>query len=43
MKTLIIGYGHPFDDKRVMRTVMALKKLGTVYYQYAGDSIEDVE
>ena len=43
MKTLVIGYGHPFNDKRVMRTVMALKKLGTVYYQYAGNSKEFID
>ena len=43
MKTLVIGYGHPFNDKRVMRTVMALKKLGTVYYQYAGNSEELID
>lgn len=43
MKTLVIGYGHPFNDKRVMRTVMALKKLGTVYYQYAGESREQID
>ena len=38
MKTLVIGYGHPFNDKRVMRTVKALRKLGTVYCHYYGDS-----
>ncbi|MBO8166288.1 MAG: glycosyl transferase family 1 [Kosmotoga sp.] len=43
MKTLVIGYNHHFNDKRVMRTVMALKKLGTVYYQYAGNSEELID
>lgn len=36
MKTLIIGYNHPYNDKRVLRTVNALKKKGKVFYQYSG-------
>ncbi|AKI96525.1 glycosyltransferase [Kosmotoga pacifica] len=43
MKSLVIGYNHTFNDKRVMRTVKALRKLGTVYYQYAGDFVNDFE
>lgn len=43
MKVLVVGYNHPFNDKRVMRTVEALRKLGTVYYQYAGNSEESIE
>ena len=34
MKTLVIGYGHQKDDKRVSRSVSALKKLGPVHYQF---------
>lgn len=43
MKTLIIGYNHHFNDKRVMRTVKSLRKLGTVYYQYAGNSKKSID
>jgi hypothetical protein len=36
LKTLIIGYNHSYNDKRVLRTVNALKKKGKVFYQYSG-------
>ena len=39
MKSLVIGYNHPAKDKRVMRTVAALKKLGIVYYQFSGSAM----
>ncbi|SHH28071.1 glycosyltransferase [Thermosipho atlanticus] len=36
IKILVIGYTHKYNDKRVFRTVNAFKKIGKVYYQYAG-------
>lgn len=39
MKTIVIGYGHSKDDKRVARTVDAFRECGFVHYQYW----EDVE
>jgi len=43
MKSLVIGYNHPAKDKRVMRTVAALKKLGIVYYQFSGSAMPTEE
>ncbi len=34
LKSFVIGYEHPICDKRTLRSVLALSKLGEVHYQY---------
>jgi len=38
LKTLVLGYDHVGNDKRVVRTVNAFRKLGPVYYQSSSKS-----
>jgi len=41
VKFLVVGYVHRSNDKRVLRSVKALKKLGKVYFQYVESDIGD--
>lgn len=43
MKVLVIGYNHTMNDKRVLRTVKAFKKIGKVFYQYSGSKFIDLD
>ena len=40
MKILILGYEHPRDDKRTLRSFEALREIGEVFYQYISDAEE---
>jgi len=40
IKILIIGYEHPFSDKRTIRSAISLLKIGKVYYQYLGNKTD---
>ncbi|GAB6190167.1 glycosyltransferase family 4 protein [Marinitoga arctica] len=37
MKIFIVGYEHPYKDKRTYKSVLNLQKIGKVYYQYYGE------